>query len=286
MSFLQINSTNPSVKRPFRLSDIQDIWNGITSLFKPIKGELFRIISGFNLEGSTYSAGAVYYDGNIYEYDCSKPITSSTSVTYFAKIAVDARQFEGGTSHPFAYKYVCGGSSFASESGYVSQASSTDFRTNIPKYKSYLGTGSVTTEKLADQSVTEEKIGFFYTPAIPYNRSDNVKVTASSTNFISSFIAPFYLKAFEINGGTTHTIIVNVSDTRSLYSTLPLMVLNNTSATVTINFTCSGASDYKPSQTIQTISIPANTKKVIPLYHVVPTLNGASPIYVVADTAF
>ncbi|MBQ2033331.1 MAG: hypothetical protein II217_03005, partial [Alistipes sp.] len=133
---------------------------------------------------------------------------------------------------------------------------------------------------------TEEKIGFFYTPAIPANRSDNVKVTANSTNLISSFIAPFYLKAFEINGGTTHTIIVNASGTRSLYSTLPLMVLNNTSTTVTINFTCSGASDYKPSQTIQTISIPANTKKVIPLYHVVPTLNSSSPIYVAADTAF
>lgn len=160
MAFLEINNPEgtSAVKRPFRISDLQDLWSGITSLFKPIKGELFRIISGFNIEGVTYSPGAVYHEGKIYEYDGSKPITTATSEVYFAKIAIDTRQFESGNSYPFAYKYVCGGSSFASDSGYVSQVASTSFRANISRYKSYLGVGSIATDKLEDGCVTTDKL--------------------------------------------------------------------------------------------------------------------------------
>lgn len=243
MSFLQINNANPSEKRPFRLSDIQDIWDGITSLFKPIKGGLFRIISGFNLEGGTYSAGAVYYDGNIYEYDRSKPITSSTSATYFAKIAVDARQFEGSTSHPFAYKYVCGGSSFASESGYVSQVSDTNFRINIPKYKSYLGTGSVTTEKLADGSITTNKLVPNIRPII--SEGDRIEVSTNTSYDIEDLIANGKAKTIYVpsaSGAVTVQIDVTVSSLS--YDNLPSLiyvpVATGSSATLNVRLTSSG----------------------------------------------
>lgn len=205
MSFLEINGTQPSVKRPFRVSDLQDLWNGITSLFKPIKGEQFRIISGFNIEGTTYSAGAVFYNGQLYEYDGSKPITSSTPTVYFAKVAVDTRQFDNGNSYPFAYKYVCGGSSFELESGYVSQLSSDTFRANIPKYKSYLGVGSVTTDKLADAGVTTEKLAnrsvtetkLVISQVSPLIREDLAsKYFNSGVNLLSSFFQ---------GGGTVRT---------------------------------------------------------------------------------
>ena len=158
MSFLQINNELPSEKRPFRLSDIQGIWDGIASLFKPIKGSSFSIISGFDLDGRTYSAGAVYYNGILYEYDGSKPITNSTVNTYFAKIAVDERLFANGNNYPFAFKYVCGGSSFESESGYVTQIRVTNFILSIQNSKAYLGQGSVTAAKLANESVTSAKL--------------------------------------------------------------------------------------------------------------------------------
>ena len=153
MSFLQINSTDPSVKRPFRLSDIQDIWDGIKSLFKAISGQSFRIISGFDLVSGTYSSGTVWYNGELYEYDSSQyPITPSTTRVAFTRIAQDNRTLEGGTIQPFSYKYICGGDTLNGVTTF------TYFVANIEKYKSFLGAGSVTADKLATSSVTVDKI--------------------------------------------------------------------------------------------------------------------------------
>lgn len=261
MSFLQINNTNPSEKRPFRLSDIQDIWDGITSLFKPIKGEQFRIISGFNIEGTTYSAGAVYYNDKIYEYDGSKPITTSTSTTYFAKIAVDSRQFEGGNSYPFAYKYVCGGSSFASESGYVTQVSFTYFRTNIPKYKSYLGVGSVTTDKIADASITRNKLAPNLAPIVADN--SRIEVSANSTYNVEDLIANGKVKTI-VATNTSGTVVVQIEVRvpSSSYDTLPSLIYIPvaTQASASINVQLKAADN-----TVKAYSLGSDDARVIVL---------------------
>lgn len=274
MSFLQINNPNGTsgVKRPFRLSDIQDIWDGITSLFKPIKGELFRIISGFNLAGDTYSAGAVYYNGHIYEYDGSKPITASTSATYFAKIAIATRQFEDGNSYPFAYKYVCGGSSFASESGFISQTGYEQFRVNIPKYKSYLGTGSVTTEKLADESVTSEKlanssVGFSKiepTQRQVYTGDSDIEVLDSSAYVALDYLvanAPV-IRGVTMRGAATLKIRID-SDLQLDYPIIPIHVRNNnTSSSVSVKLVLY-VDGVARAESTSSVAIPVNTEKTI-----------------------
>lgn len=263
MSFLQINNPDGTsgIKRPFRLSDIQDIWNGITSLFKPIKGENFRIISGFNLEGDTYSAGAVYYDGNIYEYDRSKPITSSTTLTYFAKIVADTRLFESGDEYPFAYKYVCGGSSFASESGFVSQRSFDNFRTNISKFKSYLGTGSVTTEELADESVTTEKLAPNLRPIV--SERDRIEVSTDTSYDIGDLIANGKVKTIiATNTSGPVTVQINAMVSMASYNTFPSLiyvpVAASASAELIVQLKASGL-------TIKTYELAGNTIGVIVL---------------------
>ena len=261
MSFLQINNASPSEKRPFRLSDIQDIWDGIMSLFKPIKGESFRIISGFNIEGTTYSAGAVYHEGKIYEYDGSKPITTATSTTYFAKIAVDTRQFEGGDSRPFAYKYVCGGSSFASDSGYVAQVASTVFRANIPKYKSYLGIGSVTTDKIADASITRDKLAPNLAPIVADN--SRIEVSANSTYNVEDLIANGKVKTI-VATNTSGTVIVQIEVrvASSSYNTLPSLiyipVATQASASINVQLKAAG-------NTVKAYSLGSDDARVIVL---------------------
>lgn len=162
MSFLQINNANPSEKRPFRLSDIQDIWNGIKSLFKAISGQQFRIISGFDLVTvnglEQYSAGVVWYNGNLYEYDPALygRLTPYDDV-FFSKVAIDNRTWEGGAIQPFAYKYVCG-TNVVTDDVNRELVTANTFARHVETYKSFLGNGSVSTSKLADQSVTVAKI--------------------------------------------------------------------------------------------------------------------------------
>lgn len=155
MSFLKINNPDGTsgIKRPFRLSDIQDIWNGIKSLFKAISGQPFRIISGFDLVNGVYTSGTVWYNGELYEYDSSTyPITPSTARVAFTRVAQDNRVWEDGDTLPFSYKYVCGGDALSNGTLF------TYFVANIERYKSFLGNGSVATEKLADNAVTSSKI--------------------------------------------------------------------------------------------------------------------------------
>lgn len=155
MSFLQINNPDGTsgVKRPFRLSDIQDIWNGIKSLFKAISGQQFRIISGFDLANGTYTSGTVWYNNELYEYDSTQyPITRTTAKVSFGSVAQDDRVWEGGDTLPFSSRFVCGGD------GYNGAVEFTDFVANIEKYKSYLGGKSVTNDKLADKCVSDDKL--------------------------------------------------------------------------------------------------------------------------------
>jgi hypothetical protein len=203
MSFLQINNPDGTsgIKRPFRLSDIQDIWNGIKSLFKAVSGQQFRIISGFDLVNGTYTSGAVWYNGELYEYDSNAyPITPSTTRVAFTRVAQDERDWEGGDILPFSYKYVCGGDTLSGSAQF------TYFVRDIEKYKSYLGNGSVTTEKLANSAVTREKIAG--NERIPFMQALGPVVVVTSDFSLSDHITPQGLPYIGISANAPATIIV------------------------------------------------------------------------------
>lgn len=231
MAFLQINNPDGTsgIKRPFRLSDIQDIWNGIKSLFKAISGQSFRIISGFDLVGGTYSSGTVWYNGELYEYDSSLyPITTSTSRVAFAKIAQDDRVFEGGDTLPFSYKYVCGDSNVL-DGEFILE----NFVSNIEKCKSFLGNESVTTSKLANKAVTLDKLDnslvsgvlnpYLVQKPAPYESSSTVTLRELFTSNSASFatIAP------ATSSSWTCTIDTRV-DSNGLPTIIPLRIRNKT----------------------------------------------------------
>lgn len=218
MSFLQINNPDgmSGIKRPFRLSDIQDIWNGIKSLFKAISGQQFRIISGFDLGyDGVYTSGTVWYGGELYEYDSATyPITPSTTRVAFARVAQDERVWEDGDTLPFSYKYICGGDALNGATVF------TYFVENIEKYKSYLGNKSVTTEKLEDSCVNAIKSNWEIKSAFPSLTNRNVNITA--TTGVRDINLSDY---FFTDNGIIQTYTVDVTKDGTVTSNLTLRIL-------------------------------------------------------------
>lgn len=250
MSFLQINNANPSEKRPFRLSDIQDIWDGIKSLFKAVSGQQFRIISGFELVSGKYTSGTVWYNGELYEYDSNAyPITPSTTRVGFERIAQDDRVLEGGNSQPFSYKYVCGGDSLSASSTF------SYFVRDIEKYKSYLGDGSVTMEKLADKSVSYGKLA--QNACMQISDIQLAPYTSSADNFTleSTFAQGYRARSIELSN--SDGLVIIETDTSS---SSPLMIyvpiFNEAAGTMRVRFVGFGES-------LCEIEIPSATQQCV-----------------------
>ena len=218
MSFLQINNANPSEKRPFRLSDIQDIWNGIKSLFKAIAGSGgFRIISGFDLIGDTYSSGTVWYNGELYEYDSAAyPITSSTTQVSFTRIAQDDRTLEGGEIQPFSYKCICGGESLNGE------IVIDDFVTNIERCKTFLGKKSVTIDKMADSSVGLTQLELPQR-IVPYGQSFRIDAGGATFEYLDNLINSVRSSELAIIGSGETQVSIRVKP-RTAHNQIPLLV--------------------------------------------------------------
>lgn len=217
MAFLQINNPDGTsgIKRPFRLSDLQDIWNGIKSLFRALSGQQFRIISGFDLVGGVYTSGTVWYSGELYEYDSTTyPITPNTTKVSFGTATQDYRVWQGGDTRPFASRFICGGDD------YSGVAEFTNFVANIEKYKSYLGDGSVTTEKLEDSCVNAIKSNWEIKSAFPSLTSRGAEIT-SPTGERDIELSDYFFT----NDGITRTYTVDVTKSPTVASNLTLRIL-------------------------------------------------------------
>jgi hypothetical protein len=270
MSFLQINSASPEQKRPFRLSDIQNIWDGIKSLFKAISGQDFRIISGFDLVNGVYTSGTVWYNGELYEYNRgTNPITPSTASVQFARIAQDNRTLQNGTIQPFSYKYVCGSNISAGESF-------TDFAANIEKYKTFLGTasvtakylasgsvitakladGAVTTAKIASEAVTREKLTPNLAPIVA--EGSRLAVASNTTFSLSDLISEGSIQS--IYATESATVTIDVVMTSGAFNSRPpiihIPVFAAQGKTLTVKLVMG-------STTIKTYTIPSDTVGVI-----------------------
>lgn len=104
-----INDSNPGVKRPLRVSDLQAIWDGMAEMFKGEAISTPRILSGFNLKSDgTLSAGVIVFNGKLYFHSDTgaNVINFGDSVYYKQLNNVDLRVFEDSTTQNFSYDNV------------------------------------------------------------------------------------------------------------------------------------------------------------------------------------
>ena len=173
-----INPANPGLKRPFRLSDLQNVWDGLTEALAsetlnsttPIK-----IVSGLHIPGGILTPGVIAYKGKLYYYEGETSDNGGFSEgddMYVATIDDDDRTLSTGLVQPFYINNVIRNSRV--NSGAVRILTNvTETILSLFRYIPYvdggaivnntitrekLVNGSVTTDKIAGEAVTTDKI--------------------------------------------------------------------------------------------------------------------------------
>lgn len=160
-NFLTLNSANPALKRPLRVSDLQNIYDAIKAVV-PQCSDTPKILWGMSFDDDGFiQAGAVSFKGEVYTWD---PTAQGEQIQigdaiYAAKVASgDVRTMEGGTQQEFSYKNIltskASGEQLSGEqlSGAVSLEDITKWQTPI------IPNEGITTEMIATQAITSSRI--------------------------------------------------------------------------------------------------------------------------------
>ena len=173
-----INPANPGLKRPFRLSDLQNVWDGLTEALAsetinsatPIK-----IVSGLHIFGGILTPGVIAYKGKLYYYEGATSDNGGFSEgndMYVATIDDDDRTLSTGLVQPFYINNVIRNSRVNSSAIRI-LTNVTETALSLFRYIPYVNggaivnntitreklvSGSVTTDKIAGEAVTTDKI--------------------------------------------------------------------------------------------------------------------------------
>ena len=190
-----INPANPGLKRPFRLSDLQNVWDGLTEALAsetinsptPIK-----IVSGLHMLGGELTPGVIAYRGKLYYYEGRTDDNGGFSEgndMYVATIADDDRTLSTGIVQPFYINNVIRNSRVNSSAMRI-LTNVTETALSLFRYIPYVNggaiedntitggklvRGSVTTDKIASGAVTTEKLG---SAAVTTDKIADAAVTA------------------------------------------------------------------------------------------------------------
>lgn len=167
MSILRINSANPGVKRPLKVEDLANLWEGIESALAQGTDGKPRIICGFDVNDyDEVEPGIIAFNGHLYMYDGELSLQVGFDV-YAAELSTgDTRVLGDGTTQIFSYARVITDNPDTPGAVLIGTASVE----NLEAWKAplaipgnfiltpMLADGSVTGPKLADESVMGDKI--------------------------------------------------------------------------------------------------------------------------------
>lgn len=102
-----INPANPGLKRPFRLSDLQNVWDGLTEALASEtlnSATPLKIVSGLHIIGGILTPGVIAYKGKLFYYEGATSDNGGFSEgndMYVATIDDDNRTLSTGLVQPF-----------------------------------------------------------------------------------------------------------------------------------------------------------------------------------------
>lgn len=165
-----INPANPGLKRPFRLSDLQNVWDGLTEALAsetlntttPLK-----IVSGLHVVKGELTPGVLAYRGKLYYYEGKTDDNGGFSEgdpLYVVTIDGDDRTLSTGLVQPFYLNNVIRNSRVNDGAMYLISCV-TESVLSLFRYIPYVDgraivDNTITKEKLAAGSVTTEKLEY------------------------------------------------------------------------------------------------------------------------------
>lgn len=155
-NFLTLNSADPALKRPLRVSDLQNIYDAIKAVV-PQSSLTPKILWGMSPDDDGFiQAGAVSFKGEVYTWD---PVAQNDRLQigdaiYAAKAASgDVRTMEGGTQQEFSYKNILTSKASGEQlSGNVSLEDITEWQ--MP----YIPALGITNDMIAPNTITNSEI--------------------------------------------------------------------------------------------------------------------------------
>lgn len=179
-----INPANPGLKRPFRLSDLQNVWDGLTEAFasETLNSDTpIKIVSGLHILGGILTPGMIAYKGKLYYYEGATSDNGGFSEgndMYVATIDDDDRTLSTGLVQPFYINNVIRNSKVNSSATRI-LTNVTETILSLFRYIPYVNGGaivnnSITREKLVKGSVTVDKL---VDGAVTTDKLENAAVT-------------------------------------------------------------------------------------------------------------
>lgn len=163
-----INPANPGLKRPFRLSDLQNVWDGLTVALASETINSFttiKIVSGLHMLGGILTPGVIAYKGKLYYYEGATSDNGGFSEgddMYVATIDDDDRTLSTGLIQPFYINNVIRNSRVNSSAmrilPNVTETLLSQFRYIPYVYGGAIENNTITMEKLVRGSVSTDKI--------------------------------------------------------------------------------------------------------------------------------
>lgn len=152
--FKKINGANPTVRRPLRMSDIQDLWDGMNSLFGlSLNPDVVWILSGCELdEDNTVKSGVLLYNNQLFLLDANPFVGDRL---FLCEKPDATRTFSDGQPQVFSYSYEA--TTTAEGNVLMEMVITEDWLRNYRVIKG-VEDGSITTPKLANDAVTSRKI--------------------------------------------------------------------------------------------------------------------------------
>lgn len=297
-----INPANPGLKRPFRLSDLQNVWDGLTEAFAsetlnsatPIK-----IVSGLHIIGGILTPGVLAYKGKLYYYEGATSDNGGFSEgndMYVATIDDDDRTLSTGLVQPFYINNVIRNSRVNSGAMRI-LTNVTETVLSLFRYIPYVNggaivnntitreklvSGSVTTDKIVGGAVTADKLEFasVTADAIANGAVGNVQIADGSVTPIKCDAAPFVRSGVTLftgscNIGVTGLFIVtltagqtNITFGPAIPGVVHVIVRNTTGQAITVRL-------YGPTAVANfgAFSVPAGAQYTITMRYTTGTPN-------------
>lgn len=234
---LTLNATNPTVGRPFRIEDLQDLWSAIAGILS-VDESTPKIVSGFSVAEAELDAnapigdGVIAYDGALYVYDSVATPMRIGDVIILSRVQTDdVRALADGTLQAFSFKNVAAPTGDGVAVGRISFELINRWKT------AYIAARSISGGQIGLRTVTRENLVQSLAPVLEGTGTTVLPTNATLDDIVSWDGNGWRINDIKINGATTLslssdnydllpdslTIRVNPSDSATTLTTVSSM---------------------------------------------------------------